>query len=48
MSKKASFWIFLIGPESSALLSLGIITWETHRQVETLSQMPPDYRQCIA
>ncbi len=47
MLKKVSFWIFLIGTVASALLFLGI-AWETHGQVEALSQIPQDYRQCIA
>ncbi|HTG01186.1 MAG TPA: c-type cytochrome [Nitrospirota bacterium] len=36
MSKKAAFWIFLLGTVSSAILFLWL-TWDTHRQVETLS-----------
>jgi nitric oxide reductase subunit C len=38
MSRKAAFWIFLIGTASSAILFLGL-TWDTHRQVETLSHV---------
>lgn len=38
MSKKAAFWIFLIGTASSALLFLAL-TWDTHRQVEALSHV---------
>ena len=36
MSKKVAFWIFIIGTISSALLFLWL-TWDTHRQVEVLS-----------
>lgn len=36
MTKKAAFWIFLLGTLSSAVLFLWL-TWDTHRQVETLS-----------
>ena len=38
MSKKVAFWIFMIGTVSSAILFLGL-TWDTHRQVETLSHV---------
>src|SRR5512143_405208 len=38
MSNKTAFWIFLIGTVSSAILFLGL-TWDTHRQVETLSHV---------
>ena len=38
MSKKVAFWIFLIGTVTSAVLFLGL-TWDTHRQVETLSHV---------
>jgi nitric oxide reductase subunit C len=38
MSKKTAFWIFFIGTVSSAVLFLGL-TWDTHRQVETLSHV---------
>ncbi len=38
MSKKTAFWIFFLGTLSSALLFLGL-TWDTHRQVETLSHV---------
>ncbi len=38
MSKKAAFWIFLIGTLSSGILFLGL-TWDTHRQVEALSHV---------
>jgi len=38
MSKKAAFWIFLVGTVSSAVLFLWL-TWDTHRQVETLSHV---------
>lgn len=36
MSKKAAFWIFILGTASSAVLFLAL-TWDTHRQVEILS-----------
>ncbi len=38
MSKKTAFWIFFIGTLSSAILFLGL-TWDTHRQIETLSHV---------
>jgi nitric oxide reductase subunit C len=38
MSKKTAFWIFFIGTVSSAVLFLWL-TWDTHRQVETLSHV---------
>src|SRR5512140_3858988 len=38
MSKNTAFWIFLLGTVSSAILFLGL-TWDTHRQVETLSHV---------
>jgi nitric oxide reductase subunit C len=38
MSNKTAFWIFLIGTVSSAVVFLGL-TWDTHRQVETLSHV---------
>jgi len=38
MSKKTAFWIFLVGTVSSAVLFLGL-TWDTHRQIETLSHV---------
>lgn len=37
MTKKAAFWIFLLGTLSSAALFLGL-TWDMHRQVEVLSR----------
>ncbi len=37
MSKKAAFWIFLLGTLSSAVLFLGL-TWDMHRQVDVLSR----------
>ncbi len=36
MTKKVAFWIFLVGTVSSAILFLWL-TWDTHRQVQTLS-----------
>jgi nitric oxide reductase subunit C len=36
MSKKVAFMVFLIGTVSSAILFLWL-TWDTHRQVQTLS-----------
>ncbi|MBI5342323.1 MAG: cytochrome c [Deltaproteobacteria bacterium] len=36
MTKKAAFWIFLLGTLSSAVLFLAL-TWDTHRQVVALS-----------
>jgi nitric oxide reductase subunit C len=36
MTKKTAFWIFLLGTLSSAVLFL-VLTWDTHRQVEILS-----------
>ncbi|HEY6011276.1 MAG TPA: cytochrome c [Nitrospirota bacterium] len=38
MTKKAAFWIFLIGTLSSGVLFLWL-TWDTHRQVEALSHV---------
>jgi nitric oxide reductase subunit C len=38
VSKKIAFWIFLLGTISSAILFLGL-TWDTHRQIETLSHV---------
>ncbi len=38
MTKKTAFWIFLWGTVSSAALFL-YLTWDTHRQVETLSHV---------
>jgi nitric oxide reductase subunit C len=38
MSKKTAFWIFLLGTALSAVLFLGL-TWDTHRQVVTLSHV---------
>jgi nitric oxide reductase subunit C len=38
MSKKAAFWIFLIGTVASAVMFLGL-TWDTHRQIEALSHV---------
>ncbi len=38
MTKKTAFWIFFIGTVSSAILFLGL-TWDTHRQIETLSHV---------
>lgn len=37
MTKKAAFWIFLLGTLSSAALFLGL-TWDMHRQVDVLSR----------
>jgi nitric oxide reductase subunit C len=37
MTKKAGFWIFLLGTLSSAALFLGL-TWDMHRQVDILSR----------
>ena len=37
MTKKAAFWIFLLGTLSSAALFLGL-TWDMHRQVDILSR----------
>jgi nitric oxide reductase subunit C len=36
MTKKTAFWIFLLGTLSSAALFL-VLTWDMHRQVDTLS-----------
>ncbi len=38
MTKKAAFWIFLIGTVSSAVVFLAL-TWDTHRQVAALSHV---------
>jgi len=38
MSKKAAFWIFLIGTVSSGVLFLAL-TWDTHREVAALSHV---------
>lgn len=38
MTKKTAFWIFFWGTISSAALFL-YLTWDTHRQVETLSHV---------
>ncbi len=38
MTKKTAFWIFFIGTVSSAVVFLWL-TWDTHRQIETLSHV---------
>lgn len=38
MTKKTAFWIFMIGTLSSSVLFL-YLTWDTHRQVETLAHV---------
>jgi nitric oxide reductase subunit C len=38
MTKRVAFWIFMIGTLSSAALFLWL-TWDTHRQVETLANV---------
>ena len=38
MTKRTAFWIFFIGTVSSAIVFLGL-TWDFHRQVETLSHV---------
>ena len=47
MSKKVAFWIFLTGTVSSAVLFLWL-TWDTHRQVETLSHVDKLSPQVVA
>jgi nitric oxide reductase subunit C len=47
MSKKAAFWIFLIGTVSSAVLFLGL-TLDTHRQVAALSHVDKLLPQVVA
>jgi nitric oxide reductase subunit C len=47
MSKKAAFWIFLIGTVSSAVLFLAL-TWDTHRQVMALSHVDKLSPQVVA
>lgn len=47
MSKKTAFWIFLLGTLSSGILFL-VLTWDTHRQVETLSHADRLSPQVIA
>ncbi len=47
MSKKTAFWIFIIGTLTSGVLFL-YLTWDTHRQVETLSHVDKLSPQVIA
>ena len=47
MTKKTAFWIFLVGTLSSAALFLGA-TWDTHRQVATLSNVDKLSDQVVA
>jgi nitric oxide reductase subunit C len=47
MSKKTAFWIFLLGTLSSTVLFLGL-TWDTHRQVATLSNVDKLSDQVVA
>ena len=47
MTKKTAFWIFLLGTVSSAVLFLAA-TWDTHRQVVTLSNVDKLSDQVVA
>ncbi len=47
MTKKAAFWIFLLGTVSSAILFLWL-TWDTHRQVEVLANVDKLSGQVVA
>lgn len=47
MTNKTAFWIFLLGTLSSAVLFL-VLTWDTHRQVETLSHADKLSDQVVA
>lgn len=47
MTKKTAMWIFLLGTLSSAVLFLGL-TWDTHRQVATLSHVDKLSEQVVA
>jgi len=47
MTKKTAFWIFLLGTISSAALFLAA-TWDTHRQVATLSHVDKLSDQVVA
>jgi nitric oxide reductase subunit C len=47
MTKKTAFWIFLLGTLSSAVLFLAA-TWDTHRQVATLSHVDKLSDQVVA
>lgn len=47
MTKKTAFWIFLVGTLSSAVLFLAA-TWDTHRQVATLSNVDKLSDQVVA
>ena len=47
MTKKTAFWIFLLGTISSAVLFLAA-TWDTHRQVATLSNVDKLSEQVVA
>ncbi|MDA8101246.1 MAG: c-type cytochrome [Nitrospiraceae bacterium] len=38
MTRKTAFWIFVLGTASSGILFLWL-TWDTHRQVQTLSHV---------
>lgn len=47
MTKKVAFWIFVIGTVSSSVLFLWL-TWDTHRQVRTLSNVDKLSAQVVA
>ena len=47
MTKRTAFWIFLLGTVSSAVLFLAA-TWDTHRQVVTLSNVDKLSDQVVA
>ena len=47
MTKKTAFWIFLLGTISSAAVFLAA-TWDTHRQVATLSHVDKLSDQVVA
>lgn len=47
MTKRAAFWIFLLGTLSSSVLFLGL-TWDTHRQVAALSHVDRLSAQVVA
>src|SRR4030065_1587847 len=47
MTKKTAFWIFLLGTSSPAVL-FRAATWDTHRQVATLSNVDKLSEQVVA
>ena len=47
MTKKAAFWIFLVGTLSSGILFLWL-TWDTHQQIQVLSHVDKLSTQVVA